>query len=199
MDIIKDGKPYEIRLVSTDERELNDSYVTAFHYVIVADEPDLDDDVEPKRVRIGKIRAYYLDQEGGSVACPFGPNALIADADAIAQDTYEVACAFYGDQDTLFDLDSPHSTLYIAYAEVDPEWRGHDIGLFAAEVVIQAHGQGANIALIPSLGKRKLTKYWKRLDLQRFPVKGSGRILWRSGSHVRNGFKPPELTASAAK
>jgi len=200
MEIIKDGKTFTIRLVSTDERSLGvdegeHQYVTAFHYDIVAFEIDSDACEEVGRQTVGEINSYYLDGSGAYESSSYGmlPNALVEEADDIDQDVFNIAQALYSNQDTLFNLGAAIlDTFYIDYVEVKEGWRGHDVGLLAAETVIRSHGPNANIALIPKQGegesKLKLTHYWKRLGLKKLPVKGFGFALWHNASKNRKRF-----------
>jgi hypothetical protein len=202
MEIIKDGKTFTIRLVSTDERGLEvdegePQYVTAFHYDIVAFEIDSDDVCnEVGRQVVGEINAYYLDGSGAYEPSSYGmsPNALVEEADDIDQDVFSIAQALYANQDTLFNLGAATlDTFYIDYVEVKEGWRGYDVGLLAAETVIRSHGPNANIALIPKQGegasKLKLTRYLKRLGLKKLPVKNSFlQALWHNASMNRKRF-----------
>lgn len=195
-----------------------DDYLTRFRYSIVADDDgggqgddgeagDGEDDEgggqEPRRPHprqtIGTILAYYFDGDGAEV--PGGVwgrqpmNALVVAADATEQDVYEMAGALYRKgTEPLTRLGAARDTIYISWVSIQEPWQGHDIGLFAAEVVIQDHGRRANVALIAMAPE--LDRYWRRLGLVLLPrqlheQRGGGRFLWHNAGNPRRRFRVP--------
>jgi len=150
MQIARDGFEWDIRLVSDDTRELDDSpYITSYTYRIVASRPHPSETEQEVDEEIGSVTAYRLHGEGF-----FDPSFdMVQEADDEDAGLGEVAQAFYGADDPLEGITDDKYTLDVlclATMRLDKGWRGHDLGLRVALIVIRAHGQGANLAMIPS-------------------------------------------------
>lgn len=129
---------------------------------------------------------------------------MILDADNESADLGVVAQAFYGLSEPLEGITDDVTSLdvlYLSSMKLDANWRGYGLGLMVALILIRAHGQEANLAMIPSplensdgspevgaeaikRGRAKLTRYWKKLGMVEVP--GQPGMLWHnSGEKLR--------------